>query len=209
MSSNNYYDSALGKTGEQRVPTHFWNWADTGKVGETGCEYVHVPLDKPWDICLKQNVLVTDVTEDVCPGGSTLAVKLQKTPEAQTGLLWSLLSSCSLPRYPSCRQSFPSIGGNSQTFVSAGSLFAESKISEDLYKTAPTAMALGTFRERLQEPEDQGVCCESKSLSSVRSYTHKVSPTHQPKHVLYKSNSRHTKMAIETHEAGLERWLSG
>lgn len=65
------------------------------------------------------------VTVTVCLGGSTLAVKLQKTPEAQTRLFWNSVFLFP-PKIPELPPNFQSIGGNSQTSISREPLFAES-----------------------------------------------------------------------------------
>lgn len=73
----------------------------------------------------------------------------------------------------------------------------ESSPNEYIYKTFLHLMLKELLYKvaRLQEPENQGVCCEIVFPRNVTSYTHKVSPTWLSKHELNKDNTdRHAKV---------------
>lgn len=54
--------------------------------------------------------------------------------------------------------------------------------------------AQGSLLKRLWRPEDKGVCCETVSLSNVRSSIHRVSPARLPDLELNKaSNDKHAR----------------
>lgn len=88
------------------------------------------PLTSPEIFALNRMFLVTDV----CPGGSPRAVKLQKTPEAQTELSVFLLP----PKMPELPPNFQRIRGNSQNSEPGESLFAESTTDQNYLKTNNT-----------------------------------------------------------------------
>lgn len=68
-----------------------------------------------------------------------------------------------------------------------------------MYKALPHLRHKEERAERVEEPEDQGICCGVVSPTNAISYTHNISPTRMAERELNKNDTRRHDKASTLH----------